>query len=191
MASALRTCSALIPLKNALIPQKSALLPVVRRVVVALGALDLLTQEQPRRARGQRNGIKFEVSQNVVDCAVFLVGAGGGDQLVDDLIPGPIRNRTACAASSSAPRDRPSAPDCPGRSAGRSIGWRNSWRSRDARAGTRSASPACPFHESKERPGFLHVGNPPEQVDVNPAQELLIGGGLRRLHSGCLPTFLD
>ena len=76
VASACGHVLGLHPLEERVDPPEIDLLPVVRRVVVALGALDLLAEEQPGRARGQRDGVELEVGQDVIDRPVFLVRAG-------------------------------------------------------------------------------------------------------------------
>ena len=78
------------PLEEGVDAPEIALLPVVRRMVVALGALDLLAEEEPGRPRGQRDRVELEVGQDVIDRPVLLVRARGRDQVVDDLVPGPI-----------------------------------------------------------------------------------------------------
>ena len=66
------------------------LLPVVRGVVVALGALDLLAEKDAGGDRGEIHRPVGHVGERVVDRAVFFVGTLGGQEFAGHLIPGTI-----------------------------------------------------------------------------------------------------
>ena len=64
-------------------------LPGVGLVVVALGALDLHAEEDPRDLAGQLDGLGL-VGQGEADRAVLVDPAGGRDHRRGDLVPGPV-----------------------------------------------------------------------------------------------------
>ena len=86
---------ALQPLVEGVDPPEVGLLPVVRRVVVALGALDLLAEEDAGRDRGQVDRAVGHVGQREVDGAVLLVRPLGGQDLVGHLVPGAVLGELA------------------------------------------------------------------------------------------------
>ena len=153
------------PLEERVDPPEIALLPVVRRVVVALGALDLLAEEQPRRPRGQRNGVEFEVGQDVIDRPVLLVRAGRRDQLMDDLVPGPIgRELLSQPARQGGAVNHPplvAAADQQDRPLGGEILGEIGM----VEQVLDQLSPLVAFPRAQERPGLLDVGDPAQQVE--------------------------
>ena len=64
------------------------LFPVVFGVVVALGALDLLAEEEAGGVGGEVDGAVVHVGEGEVDRAIVAVVALGGDEVVDGLAPG-------------------------------------------------------------------------------------------------------
>ena len=62
-------------------------LPAIGLVVVALGALDLHAEEDPRDLAGHLHGLGL-VRQREADRAVLVDAAGGGDHRRGDLVPG-------------------------------------------------------------------------------------------------------
>ncbi len=162
-------------------PQKSRLLPVVRRMVVALGALDLLAQEQPGRLRGERHRAELEVGQDVVDGAVLLVGAGRGDQLMDDLVPGPIgAELLAQPVVQRGAVDHP-ALVAPADQEDRPLGREVLGEVGMIEQVLDQLAALVGLPGGQEGPGLLHGRDPAEQVEVGPPQELLVGRRLRRL----------
>src|SRR5262249_34519238 len=67
------------------------LLPVIRGMVVALRALDLLAEENAGGGRRPGHGTHLEVRDGVVDRAVVLVRSLGRNQIEGELVPGPVR----------------------------------------------------------------------------------------------------
>ncbi len=150
-------------------------------MVVTLGALDLLAEEEPGRDRGQRHRAELHVGERVVDRAVLLVRALGGDQVVDHLVPGAIVGELPAQPGRRAPPV--DLPLLPLRPISRTVHWlakflaKSGWFSRYSTSFCRLPD----SFEPRKRLGLLQCRDAAEDVEIDPAEELLVGRRLRRL----------
>ncbi len=172
-------------------PPEVGLLPVVGRVVMALGALDLLAQEQPRGPRGQRHGLGLHVGQDEVHGPVLFVRAGRRDQVMDDLVPGPFRAELLPEPTGQGgtihPPTRVAAPDQQDRPLrGEILGIVGMIEQI-----LDQFPPLVRFSSAQEGASLLNIGDPAQHVEVSTPQELLVVRRTGRLDPGLLPPFRD
>ena len=164
-----------------------ALRPLVEGMVVALGTLDLNSQERPGRAGGEFFRLQFErrIKQGRSRIARLARGQKqlashlGVRAVLGEAVAEPVLEPVAGAGVVG--RRRVGQQDLPP-----DVG-------QMARvAGTRQkrVDQACPFVGRRiveERPGFADPWNPPGQIEVSPPQKLRIGRARSRLDDGVFP----
>ena len=167
------------------------LLPLVGRVVVTLGALNLLTKEKSRRTRGEGDRVEFKVGEDVINRPILLVGTRRRHQLVDDFVPRPIgvellskpaRQRWAIDhAALVLAADQEDGP---------------------LRRGILGVvgmieevldqfSPLIALTRNQERPRLLHVRDSTQKVEICASQEFIVRRRLRGFDSRLGPSFFD
>ena len=159
-------------------------LPAVGLVVVALGALDLDAEEDPRDLAGQLHGLGL-VGQREADRAVLVDPAGGRDHRRGDLVPRPVLLELL-----GEPVFQDVVPHC-------WIAWLVAWNritSRQYRAQLRAYSglssrasvsrARLSLDRSLTKKNLLRSRWRAGQVEVNPPDELDVTGQRRRLDLG-------
>ena len=170
---------------------KIALGPFIERVIVALGTLDLNSQEGPGRAGRQLFGLQFE---GRVEQGRSRIGwlAGGENQLA-----GHFGVRTIFGEGVAEPvlksvagprivgRRRVGQQDLPP-DVGQMTGIAGACQKRVDQAG-----PLVGCRIVEERASFAYPRNPSGQVEVSPPQEFRVGRAGRRLDRSVLPGRLE